>query len=105
MCRDGLRHSLSSWFGVEVVGEAGTGPDAVSLAIDLRPDVAVVESVLPGLNGVEVTRQIASECPSVRVVAVSANADWDIVARWMRAGASAYVMAGGGLAELRRASI
>jgi len=101
--RDSLHIALSNWDGVEVVAQTGDGREAVSLAIQLRPDIAVVEAMLPGINGPDVARLVAAEKLSVAVIVIASHADWDVVARSMRAGASGYVLAGGGLDELRRA--
>lgn len=103
VCRDGLRQALSSWVGVEVVAETSNGHEAVSLAGKLQPNIAVIESNLPGLNGADVTRQIIADCPRIAVVAISMQADWELVTRSLKAGVTAYVLADGGLAELRRA--
>lgn len=103
VCRDGLRVAISSWPGVEVIADTGDGQEAVALATDLRPNIAIVEPNLPTLNGIDATRRIVSECPGASVIAVSMQADSELVARLMRAGASAYVLADGGLADLRRA--
>jgi DNA-binding NarL/FixJ family response regulator len=99
--RDSLCIALAKW-AIEVVGETGDGREAISLAAQLRPDVVVVEATLPGLNGPDVTRLIVVESPGVPVIVISPHADWEIVARSMRAGASAYVLADGGLDELKR---
>jgi two-component system, NarL family, response regulator NreC len=100
--RDSFRLALTTW-AVEVVGETGDGRDAVSLAAKLRPDVVVVEANLPGLNGPDVVRGVITESPGVSVIVISAHADWELVTRAMKAGASAYVLDDGGLEELKRA--
>jgi DNA-binding NarL/FixJ family response regulator len=101
--RDGLGAALASWPGVEVIADTGDGREAVALATELRPNIAIVEPNLPTLNGIDATRRIVSECPGASVIAVSMHADSVLVARLMRAGASAYILADGGLSELRRA--
>jgi len=103
ICRDGLRKALSSWAAIEVVADTGDGRSAVSLAAELRPDLAIVESVLPGLGGVEVTRHLVAEHPGMQVIVISMDADRELIGRAMRAGASGFVLAEGGLAELQRA--
>ncbi len=100
--RDSLRIALSNW-GLDVVATTGDGRDAVSLLTKLRPDVAVIESVLPGLNGADVIRIVRADHPGIAVIAIAPHADWDAVTRSMRAGAAAYVLADGGLDELRKA--
>ena len=100
--RDTLRVALANC-GFDVVADTGDGREAVALAIEHQPNVVVIQSVMPGLNGADATRMILAEVPELAVVMVSVYADWDVVTRAMRAGASAYVLADGGLEELRRA--
>lgn len=101
--RDSLRIALSDWGGVDVVAQTGDGREAVSLATRLRPDIAVIEAMLPGINGPDVARLVTAEKLGVSVIVIASHADWAVVARSMRAGASGYVLADGGLDELRRA--
>ena len=77
---------------VEVVGEAGDGRTAVDLISACRPDVVVMDIGLPDLNGVEATRQILSQAPNVKVVALSVHADKRFVAGMFQAGACAYLL-------------
>jgi DNA-binding NarL/FixJ family response regulator len=100
--RDSLHIVLADW-AMEVVAVTGDGRDAVSLAAKLRPDVAIIDAILPGLNGPDVARLIVTESPGVSVIVMSPHADWELVTRAMKAGASAYVLADGGLEELKRA--
>ena len=74
----------------EVVGECGDGRTAIDMARKSPPDVVVLEAVLPGLNGVEATRQISAEAPGVVVVGLSVHHD-RFIGPMMRAGASAYL--------------
>jgi len=93
--REGLVGLLDHAADIEVVGEAGSGQEAIDLARDLRPDVIVMDVSMPGMDGIEATRRITAECPGIRVVGLSMH-DGDSVVRRMRdAGAAAYVTKGG----------
>ena len=82
---------LSRQAGMEVVGVAGTGEEAISLAQACEPDVVVMDVVMPGVGGVEATRRLRQALPTVRVVGHSAN---DAEAVMRAAGADAFVRKG-----------
>ena len=93
MVRAGLRSLLAEEPGMEVVGEAGDGWTAVRLAEELAPDVVVMDVRMPGLTGVEATRQIVDRNGAgPRVVALSAHSDGRVTAQMLAAGAMGYVM-------------
>ena len=101
--REGLRSLLEREDGIEVVGEAGDGRTTVELARRLQPDVVVMDISMPDLNGVEATRQISSEYPGIRVLALSMHSDKRFVAGVLGAGASGYLLKDCALDELVRA--
>ncbi|MBI5446181.1 MAG: response regulator transcription factor, partial [Deltaproteobacteria bacterium] len=103
LVRQGLRAVLEGQRGWRVVGEAENGHQAVRLARESAPGVAIVDVSMPDLNGIEATRQILAENPRVKVVALTVHADPKLVAEMLRAGASAYVLKEGALEELERA--
>ena len=76
----------------EVVGEAGTGPEAVLVCVDLRPDLIVLDVVLPGFNGVEVLVQLRQKLRGLRVVFFSGCLQEPLIARAISLGADAYVL-------------
>jgi DNA-binding NarL/FixJ family response regulator len=91
LVREGLRGILETYTNVEVVGEAGDGLEAVSLARDLQPDVVIMDVSLPKLNGIEATRRIKQSYPAMTVVGLSVQKA-DRVERAMKeAGAEAYI--------------
>jgi diguanylate cyclase (GGDEF)-like protein len=88
---------------VEIVGEASNGEEGVALALDLSPDVVLMDVAMPVVDGVAATRQIRRLVPSARVVAFTGSDDADVVMAMTDAGASAYCVKGASLAELESA--
>ena len=101
--REGLRALVERLPGMEVVGETADGRAAVAMAKDLSPEVVVMDIGLPDLNGIEATRQITSQNPGIRVIALSMHSDCRYVAEMLRAGASAYLIKDSAFEELARA--
>jgi len=91
MLREGLRRTLEEE-GLEVVGEAGDGEEALRLAASLRPDVVLMDVTMPVLDGVEATRQLHEHLPEIPVVMLTMHADRDVLARAIRAGAAGYLV-------------
>ncbi|MHC4198720.1 MAG: response regulator [Planctomycetota bacterium] len=98
--RHGVRQLLEAEGGLEVVGEAGDGREAVAKARKLRPDVVVIDITMPNMNGVIAMRQILKVSPGTKVLVLSMHADEQFVAQALKAGASGYVEKGANLAEL-----
>jgi DNA-binding NarL/FixJ family response regulator len=90
--RKGVISLLSSVPEFEVVGEAKTGEEVVARAADLQPDVILMDLQMPEVNGIEATRRILQESPSVRVLVVTLFEDDDSVFMALRAGARGYVL-------------
>jgi DNA-binding NarL/FixJ family response regulator len=90
--RQGLFVLLQERSGWEVVGEAGSGEEAVQLASTLSPDIAVIDVEMPGMGGIEATRRIREVSVDTRVIALSMYADEYYRERMRKAGASAYVL-------------
>ena len=103
MFRYGLRAVLGSDPGVELVGEAGSGDEAVALAAELGPDVVLMDLTMPGLNGVEATRRILTATPEVNVLVVTMFDDSASVLAAVRAGARGYLVKGADREEILRA--
>ena len=90
--RAGLRALLNAENGLEVVGEAADGNQALELARTLRPDVVVLDISMPGPDGIEVTRQLKDEMPDVRVLVLTVHEDDGLLRAAIRAGASGYII-------------
>ncbi len=91
MLRQGLRRSLED-FGVDVVGEAADGHEAVELARRLRPDVVLMDVSMPVLDGIEATRAVRREVRDTQVVMLTMHSDTDLIARALQAGAAGYLV-------------
>jgi DNA-binding NarL/FixJ family response regulator len=101
--REGVRLCLEAMGDIAVVAEAGDGQEAVQLATQLRPDVAVVDLTMPRLNGVEAIRQIKRDLPSTEVVVLSVHDSEAYVVQALRAGAAGYVLKRNAATELAAA--
>ncbi len=98
--RGALRALLEAEPDLELVAEAREGREAVQMARDLKPDVVVMDVSMPGLNGIEATRQIRAADPTRRVLALSAHSDKRMVAEAIRAGAGGYMVKDAAFEEL-----
>jgi DNA-binding NarL/FixJ family response regulator len=101
--RKGVSSLLSSVPEFEVVGEATSGKEAFARAAELQPDVVLMDLQMPGGNGIEATREIVHESPSIRVLVVTLFEDDDSVFMALRAGARGYVLKDADEEELVRA--
>src|SRR5579862_6859697 len=100
LVRTGFALLISNMAGMQVVGEASDGREAVRLARELQPDIAVMDITMRGLNGLEAIEQIRSSCPKTRVVMLSMHANEEFVAKALRAGAVGYLLKEAAAAEL-----
>ncbi len=90
--REGMRALLENESGIQIVAEAENGHEAVRLALDLKPDVVVMDIAMPLLNGMEATRKILAGTTGTRVLILSAHSDDAYVEHVMSMGASGYVL-------------
>lgn len=90
--RKGLASLIGRADGMEVVGEAGTGQEALELTAALEPDVILLDLGLPGLTGTEVARRIRADHPRIRIIVVSMHSDEEHVARCLQIGVSGYLV-------------
>lgn len=99
----GLRSTLERQPNVRIIGEAADGRAAVQLAQELSPDIVVMDISMPGLNGIEATRQIRGVAPEIKVITLSMHSDRQFVAAALKAGAVGYVLKNSAAAELPKA--
>ena len=90
--RQGLRKILETQADWEVVAETSDGRDAVTRAIELQPDVVVLDIGMPLLNGIEATRQIVRRLPNAGVLVLSMHSDESFITRALQAGARGYLL-------------
>jgi len=90
--REGLCTLLGKEQGIEVVAQAEDGRMTVKLALKLMPHVVIMDITMPDLNGIEATRQILSDLPDAKVIALSMHSDRRFVTRMLEAGASGYLL-------------
>lgn len=105
MFLEGMRLVLTSEAGIDVVGEAMDGNDAVVAALDLQPDVVVMDLNLPGQRGIDATRQIVAASPHIAVLVLTMFDDDDSVFAAMRAGARGYLLKGAARGQVVRAIV
>lgn len=91
LLREGLRGLLEA-AGFAVVGEAGNGRDALQLALELVPDVVLMDLGMPDMNGIEATALLRERVPRARVIVLSMHADAEHVHRALQAGAAGYLL-------------
>lgn len=90
--RSGLSAFLLAFDDLEHVGDATGGADAVSKCISLRPDVVLMDLVMPDVDGAEATRRIKEACPEVQVIALTSYKEDDLVQGALKAGALSYLL-------------
>jgi len=90
--RDVLRSFLEKQSGMEVVAEADNGLTAIKLTRKFRPDVIIMDIVMPDLNGIDATRRIVEEFPDAKVIALSMHSDSQFVAGMLKAGTLGYLL-------------
>jgi DNA-binding NarL/FixJ family response regulator len=100
LVRQGLRAVLDTVADMEVAGEAGDGRQAVRLAVELQPDVVIMDLQLPGLHGIEATRQIQSQVPHAAVLVLTMFEDDATVFAAVQAGALGYLVKGADGADI-----
>jgi DNA-binding NarL/FixJ family response regulator len=103
LVRAGIRALLQNIAGIEVVGEADDGHDALRQIAELRPHVVLMDIAMPGLNGLDTTARITKAFPEVRVIMLSMHANEEYVLQALRSGAAGYLLKGARLPELELA--
>lgn len=100
LVRMGITRMLADVDGIDVVGEATSGEEALKLCRELTPQVVLMDIKMPGIGGLEATRKMAYQFPDVRVVVVTACDDDPFPSRLLKAGASGFVTKGTALSEM-----
>ena len=90
--REGLRSLLEKQPEMEVIADTDDGRKAIELVRELLPDIVIMDITMPGLNGIEATRQITAEFPDVKVIALSIHSKRRFVADMLSAGATGYIL-------------
>lgn len=90
--REGLKTLINAQPDMDVVGEANNGRDAVKFAVELSPDVVVMDISMPEMNGIEATERLKKESPSIKIVALTLYEDTGYLRQLLKAGASGYVL-------------
>jgi DNA-binding NarL/FixJ family response regulator len=103
MVRTGLAALLETADGIEVIGQAGDGEEAVLLAVQTRPDVVLMDLSMPVVDGVEATRRVLAELPETKIVVLTSFSDRERVADALQAGAVGYLLKDCEPDELRNA--
>jgi len=98
--RQGIVGLLGSQPDIEVVGQAGSGQEALELAIELLPDVILMDISMPGTSGLSATSEIKARCPGVQVLILTIHDREDYLFQALRAGASGYVLKGADIQDL-----
>lgn len=92
MLRRGLATFLRAYSDLALAGEAGTGEDAVRLSAELKPDVILMDMVLPNMSGPAAIRLIVKRCPEARIIALSSYKEGDLIQEALEAGAIGYLL-------------
>lgn len=98
--RAGIRALVAAIAGVEIVGEAGDGQEALALIRETQPDVALVDVSMPGMNGLDLAARVAREAPQTRVAVLSMHGTPAHVAQALRAGVKGYMLKDAAAEEL-----
>jgi two-component system, NarL family, response regulator LiaR len=92
LVREGTRHLLEATGEIVVVGEAANGEEAVAIVADHLPDVAIIDIGMPGMNGIEATRQVKESHPTVNVLVLTMHDDDQFIFAVIEAGAAGYLL-------------
>ena len=100
LVRAGMRSLLAGFEGIQVVGEAGNGRDAVELSEHLGPDLVLMDISMSGLNGLDAAEQVLIRCPRCKIIILSMHSNDEYVTRALRMGAKGYLIKDSAASEL-----
>ena len=103
MMRTGLRYTLSSFDDLELVAEASSGSEAIDMCSSVKPDVILMDMIMPGMDGVDTTIKIREIYPEIQIIALTSFQEKDMVERAIQAGAIGYLLKNVNAQELARA--
>lgn len=92
LLRKALRDLLAKEPDIEIIGEAGDGKEAFSLATEMSPDMVIMDISMPNMDGLEATRQIKAKCPKVAVLVLTVHTDDECILEILQAGAAGYII-------------
>lgn len=103
MMRTGLRYTLRSFDDLELVGEASSGAQALKLCAEVKPEVVLMDMVMPGMDGAETTQLIRKSQPRIQIIALTSFQEQDLIERALQAGAIGYLLKNATAEELAQA--
>ena len=103
MMRDGLKAMLDNERDLQVIAESETGIETIQKTKEFKPDIAILDVVMPELNGIETARVLSVEVPNTKIIALSMHSDRQFVIEMLRAGASGFVLKQAAFEELTNA--
>lgn len=103
LVRLGIKRLLADANGIDVIGEAECGEDAIKLARELEPNILLLDANMPGIGGLEACRRVIRHNPDTKVIALTVHADEPYPSRFLQAGASGYLTKGTGVDEMVKA--
>jgi NarL family two-component system response regulator LiaR len=100
MVREGVGFAIETMEGIELTGKVKSGEEALATCRQNRPDVILMDIVMPGMDGIETTRQIKAICPKVQIVILTSFRDSEYIHPALKAGATGYVLKNSTVDEL-----
>lgn len=90
--RCSLRRLLEDEADIKIVGEASNGVEAIELVEQLKPDILILDMVMPGMNGIEVTTRLTKNCPGTKIIILSMHNNEGYIRKMLHSGAMAYIL-------------
>jgi DNA-binding NarL/FixJ family response regulator len=100
MFREAITYFLNAQEGIQVVKEATNGQETISLVAEMRPDILLLDLMMPDMDGLEILRQVRERSPEVKVIVLTGYFDEEVVLRALQEGAIGYFLKGGSTADL-----